>query len=538
MKKRFIWVLLILSGFLLLHQRLVYQPFLASGDHGRDLYAFEATMRGQLPYKDYWWVYGPLTPYYYSIFFKLFGVAISSVLLGKFLLNLAAGIFFFATLSFFIPSMFAYVATLWFWIFKPEFFFTYNHIAGITCLMAIVYYMLDHFRNKNLISLYAALLATFALSLIKINFGIIALILLILFTYLPNRFNKKPISKGEKRFYWIALAGMPLAVFLVYWSLLNTLPIYAIRQCLPYLASDHPNNAPFLLTAKAWWNTIAVNINISWQNRIFAALLLCSILQTLRNLHRNTFNPVIKKEVQYAILLFMFFYCLNMHEYFASAVIYRAYWAKPFSMLLVFLFLGLAVKNFPKKIQVLLILTLFAIVFTRFNSEVKHVETLRDLNKNLGMDRASILTTNSNSWQAAVKQTTSFLKKNLAPEESFFALPYDPLYYYLTGKKSPTRQLIFFDHIKIPEEQERKIILELESNNTNWAVISNRSASPERGMGIFGQTYCPLLARYLRDHFEPVAAFGDGMGPPGWVRNHSVQILKRKIPIAPAGSIR
>ncbi|MCK5083109.1 MAG: hypothetical protein KAR31_09415, partial [Candidatus Omnitrophica bacterium] len=435
-KKRFIWVLLILSGFLLLHQRLVYQPFLASGDHGRDLYAFEATMRGQLPYKDYWWVYGPLTPYYYSIFFKLFGVAISSVLLGKFLLNLAAGIFFFATLSFFIPSMFAYVATLWFWIFKPEFFFTYNHIAGITCLMAIVYYMLDHFRNKNLISLYAALLATFALSLIKINFGIIALILLILFTYLPNRFNKKPISKGEKRFYWIALAGMPLAVFLVYWSLLNTLPIYAIRQCLPYLASDHPNNAPFLLTAKAWWNTIAVNINISWQNRIFAALLLCSILQTLRNLHRNTFNPVIKKEVQYAILLFMFFYCLNMHEYFASAVIYRAYWAKPFSMLLVFLFLGLAVKNFPKKIQVLLILTLFAIVFTRFNSEVKHVETLRDLNKNLGMDRASILTTNSNSWQAAVKQTTSFLKKNLAPEESFFALPYDPLYYYLTGKKS------------------------------------------------------------------------------------------------------
>ena len=126
MKKRFIWVLLILSGFLLLHQRLVYQPFLASGDHGRDLYAFEATMRGQLPYKDYWWVYGPLTPYYYSIFFKLFGVAISSVLLGKFLLNLAAGIFFFATLSFFIPSMFAYVATLWFWIFKPEFFFTYN----------------------------------------------------------------------------------------------------------------------------------------------------------------------------------------------------------------------------------------------------------------------------------------------------------------------------------------------------------------------------------------------------------------------------
>ena len=51
---------------------------------------------------------------------------------------------------------------------------------------------------------------------------------------------------------------------------------------------------------------------------------------------------------------------------------------------------------------------------------------------------------------STVTETTDFLNKTLKPDELFFALPYDCLYYYLTDKKSPTRQLIFFEHIKIP----------------------------------------------------------------------------------------
>ena len=38
---------------------------------------------GKLPYKDFWWVYGPLMPYYYGLFYKIFGMHITSVLLGR-----------------------------------------------------------------------------------------------------------------------------------------------------------------------------------------------------------------------------------------------------------------------------------------------------------------------------------------------------------------------------------------------------------------------------------------------------------------------
>jgi hypothetical protein len=65
---------------------LNYQDLLSQGDHGRDLYAFDAVTHGKLPYKDFWWVYGPLMPYYYGLFFKIFGVHITSVLLGRALL--------------------------------------------------------------------------------------------------------------------------------------------------------------------------------------------------------------------------------------------------------------------------------------------------------------------------------------------------------------------------------------------------------------------------------------------------------------------
>ena len=39
------------------------QMALAQGDHGRDLYSFERILHGDKPYKDFWWVYGPLLLY-------------------------------------------------------------------------------------------------------------------------------------------------------------------------------------------------------------------------------------------------------------------------------------------------------------------------------------------------------------------------------------------------------------------------------------------------------------------------------------------
>src|SRR3990167_7907265 len=90
--KIFLLVTLFL-GFLFLAHHHNFQIYFAQGDHGRDLYAFKATLQGEAPYRDYFWEYGPLMPYYYSLFFKFFGVEIPSILLGKMILNVLSGAF-------------------------------------------------------------------------------------------------------------------------------------------------------------------------------------------------------------------------------------------------------------------------------------------------------------------------------------------------------------------------------------------------------------------------------------------------------------
>src|ERR1700733_7106226 len=80
------------AGIIITAPYVNYQDYLSQGDHGRDLYAAQAVYRGELPYKDFWWVYGPLTPYYYGLFFKIFGTKISSMILGKLFLRVSEGL--------------------------------------------------------------------------------------------------------------------------------------------------------------------------------------------------------------------------------------------------------------------------------------------------------------------------------------------------------------------------------------------------------------------------------------------------------------
>jgi hypothetical protein len=145
------------------------------------------------------------------------------------------------------------------------------------------------------------------------------------------------------------------------------------------------------------------------------------------------------------------------------------------------------------------------------------------------MQRGQIYVGNEPQWVDTVNKATSYLDTNLSKDELFFALPYDCLYYYLTGKLSPTRQLIFFDHEHIPLEQEVSVIKDLERRHVNYVLISTRIVSMEMDLGIFGRTYCPLIAKYLGDNFiQTYQQGGDPQRNPGWADNHGIFILKRR----------
>src|SRR5476651_2397608 len=111
-------LLVLIAGIIITAPYANYQDYLSQGDHGRDLYAAQAVYRGELPYKDFWWVYGPLMPYYYGLFFKIFGIQIGSIILGKLFLKILAGILICLGMMEVCSGLGAFICACWFMLFQ------------------------------------------------------------------------------------------------------------------------------------------------------------------------------------------------------------------------------------------------------------------------------------------------------------------------------------------------------------------------------------------------------------------------------------
>ncbi len=519
-------ILLIAAGIFIFYPTLDFQNLLSQGDHGRDLYAFKKTLDGALPYRDYWWVYGPLMPFYYAFFFKVFGIYIPSVLIGKMFLNLTAGVFFFLSISLFSSSLFAFVATLWFWTYNPDFFFTYNHAGGIAASLGVIYCALRYIHSPRRPFFILGLAGIWILSFIKINIGIFTLASFMTAIMMTDIFNKD-FKNSKKIFYFWSCALLLVSIIFIYWLLIKDLPFYDIRQCFPYLRSDHPYYSPLgnsLVIIGNWFIRVLTS---SWGNFCIGSLIFFSFIQTILKLKNKEGDHETRSRFLLSSVFLIVFCVLNLHEFMDSAVYYRAFWAAPAKFLLFFMVIAFATKQFPLFLRYLLLAVLSCVILFQNQGQYQSIQSFKNGSRYLSMQTGRIFVGNHPLWVETVKKTTDFLEEHLSGRETFFALPYDPLYYYLTGKDSPTRQLIFFDHILINETQEKDVIRSLEEKKVNYIVLSSRQNAKEEGLGTFGKTYCRTLADYIFKNFEVVAAFGDWQDEPGWAWNHGMKILQR-----------
>jgi hypothetical protein len=244
---------------------------------------------------------------------------------------------------------------------------------------------------------------------------------------------------------------------------------------------------------------------------------------------KNELEPKQKKILTMAVIVLGIYTLANFHEYIKSGVWYRWFWAQPPLIVLIFIIFETATQSLHKIIRLLLwavvALMMGIIVISSWQAAIK----FKNPQQKIAGVRGGVYVANPEDWVQTVNATTEYLNKTLKPDETFFALPYDIIYYYLTGRPSPSRQTIFFEHINIPQEQEQKIIQEIEDKKVNYIVLSNRFMSPERGLGILGKTYCPVIGKYINDNFIPVMRFGDWQHVPGWGWAHGTMILKRKV---------
>ncbi len=531
--------LTILMSSLFIWPELNYQDLLSQGDHGRDLYAFDAVTHGKLPYKDFWWVYGPLMPYYYGLFFKIFGVHITSVLLGRALLVVLCSVFFYLAATCLMSPGLAFLASAWFTQSRQEFFFTYNHVGGIAAELVICWCLFSYIREESLRFLWMALIADFILGLVKINFGLAGLAGIILGVLLIDFSKKYTLDDHKKKFFMAAAVIVPLALGVIYWLLLHELPFYAIRQCMPYFGDDQPYHATPLMTIPYYlmqhWLTFIHPLVlrqfhiILYLGMIIGAVLHGCTLLSVYLLISQKMEKTYRQNILLGLAVIGLFFVFYFHEFLVSGVWYRTYWSQPFLDLFHFVMIAVAFTFIPKFLRVFVFIFLGGLTLLGIVSHIAVIQSQKKPYTYLNMERGQIYVGNEPQWTDTVNRVTDFLNTHLKKDDLFFALPYDCLYYYLTGKESPTRQLIFFDHIKIPRQQEISVIQELENHKVSYVLMSNRIISSETGLGIFGKTYCPLLGQYVHDNFVPVVRQGgDWTQTPGWANNHGVIILRRK----------
>lgn len=530
--KYFFLVLTILSGIIALSPYQNFQYWIAQGDHGRDLYAFKKTMEGALPYRDYSWQFGPLMPYYYSLFFKFLGVHIQSILWGQNLLYLAAGLLVFLTANIFISPSLSYVAALWYWAFRGmDFFYTYNHVGGVVAILAAFYSLLCYINIPRRSCVLGGLASCLALMLIRLNMGIATLTALGLGILFCDLIEKNPRARQNRRTYGLWILGTLGVALGIYAFFFLPLPFYIFYESFPFKKEHRTDMAPSIFIALRWLvENMVRSATASFPRLFFSSIILFAGAQTaLTSFDRKT-SSAHKRKLAAGGVGFLFFLLFNLHEYILSGVFYRLSWVFPLLILLCFFLLHGGIRALSSTVKLLVTLTLFLLSANSLSQDNTVLTLAKRPENSLTINGERIYTYQTTDWFLTVQYTTAFIQSHVPPGQPIFALPFDPLYYYLTGRDSANRQLIFFEHSNIPVEQEEAVIADLNRTRVPYIILSNRMHAPDDMLGTLGKDYCLRLYAFIAANYEVVVTVGPWDAKPWWAWNHGVKILKRKSP--------
>jgi len=529
-------LLTVVVGAAILAPYVGYQDVLDQSDRGRDLYCFKKTMDGATVYRDYWWIYGPAMPYYYSLFYRAMGVSVRSVLAGQCVLLLLCGVLVFLTAALFVSPGCACLASVVFWVYYPDFPHTYVYTGAVACMLLALYFLVRYIRRPGLPSLLLCAAAAAVAGMVKLNIGAALFCASLAAAFVADLLREGLCGLGGRLRRYAASASLfGGALGFGYLPFTRGLPGVVRSQSFPFSNPQRSSLPPLLPRLRGIAEIAAEQFSLDWRYPLLLAVCLACLARGLWPIARNRPIAAPRSELGAAMIAFLLIALFSIHEYFMNifAIYYQLIWAFPPLYLLFVLAVWTGTRGLPALARRAVAALVVVCAATSLASTAQTIRRSMVPAQHLGFARGGVYLNPANNppeWLATVRGAVDYLMRNVGKDEKIAAFPYDTLYCFLSERDSAIRQQEILALSHPTEEQEREIIASMERQNVRWAVLSNlyRTTEPGKGAG-FGLVCCRTLSGYLEEHFDIASVFGPWRtDPPWWIEGHGVAILRRR----------
>lgn len=534
-------------------------------DSGREMYVPQQIARGKMLYRDLWYPYGPLAPYWNALLFKLFGDRLNVLYGSGLAVTLLFSFVLFALCRYFSNRLASFIAVLSFLFqaFETNLFnyiLPYSYAASMGSLFALlfIYFLVRYIRQeRNLLLLASGLAAGLAL-LTKTEFGAACYLTFGFFALSQIISQRAAYTLLRMISYFlvgllIPVAGYGWFVWKLSWRFLLEDAWsrrfydfwlrfggfrFELREILRLFGTA--------LIAVCLWFLLAyiakLLANSGWKVLLFRALLLAALVFALLT-KWNSYIPL----VEYYFLHYFFYPAGMFWLVCAFAVWLLIRWIRDrfpqeqlLKLLLCVFALAVSLRVLSKiqpnyftsvyHTQELFVVYLLVVMWIgsrvamplSARSRTLLVMTLLSL-EGMGllvtnypgrvMPPAKLETDKGRIYAPADEATTfpeviRFLKEKKAAGKTVLILPEETSLYYFSDVESPSRWYLIHPGVLEPEEKERKYLAQLEDRGVDFVLLSNLSYKIHDAPS-FGVNYNQLVDGWIKDHYTVIGQFGN-----------------------------
>jgi hypothetical protein len=541
-------------------------------DCGREMYVPVALLRGKMLYRDVLYIYGPLSPYFNSMLFRVFGIHLTVLYWAGALSALFSGVFLYLTgmelgswpagigaasivqiqafessyMCFPLPYSFASVygcltACLFLWLTvrsykSPKLIW----IFGAGCAAAVALLLKPEFGFACYTTLGILIVAraarrgwiSFAYDCLAILPGVTACLLVIgwmvsiagVSFITQENIMSWPTSYFMRRFgaRWLAITGCTITPRIVgaaaMWTLVLLAVAFVANRILRRVKSDL---SPFfvwvpLATVAAagilWFLPWRVSLVGGLRRILFPKQMVCLIAIAAAVLFARAWREHSKEIFPPVVLVLTFSSLLALRLLFGiSPWGYSIYYDGP--AILAFLLLASVVIPRAGRSQVFVNRTQLLIAFSIVMVALLYATIIDyDLANRVPLvtevGTIKVSKAMAESYGAAI----DFMKGAKARGQAVLSIPEDTSLYFLSGMDCPLRMIAFTPGLVSPGSMTDEQIAEINAKQIRYLLWSNREF-PEYGTPIFGTDYNQQLGDYLRSHYRPLRALTDHKAP-------------------------